>query len=63
MQHGDSFPASSVRDALSSGRVTHRRTSRAPRGEVQRTTRLALLLIGAGLVFAILATMLFVRFG
>jgi hypothetical protein len=40
---------------------SHPRTSRASREEVRRTTKLALLLIGAGLVFAVLVTALFVR--
>jgi hypothetical protein len=42
-------------------RASHPRTSRASREEVRRTTKLALLLIGTGLVFAVLVTILFVR--
>ena len=52
MMHSTSHPS----------RVSHPRTSRASREEVRRTTKLALVLIGAGLLFAVLATILFVHF-
>ncbi len=60
----DSLPdAPRLGDTPPVSRVSHPRTSRASRAEVRRTTRLALLLVGTGLLFAILVTMLFVRFG
>lgn len=61
MMHSTSTPSTS--DTAPVSRGSHPRSTRAPRAEIERTKRLALILIGAGLVFAVLLTIVFVKLG
>ena len=56
MEHSSSLPTESM-----SPRSTMPRNSHATRGEIQRTMRLTLICVFAGLVFAALMTILLVK--